>query len=135
MLWFNAKKAVDDVLDKDAGLLVKFGGYINDLNLTDAEVAKINAKTITDVQDLVQATLNESTGRSTARRNIAVGWFKLQAFFLICTALFIPISADIAADFFDLATSTLMISVTTSISIFYFGSYGLVRHNETKVPK
>jgi hypothetical protein len=36
---FGTDKAVDNLLDKDKGLLVRAGGWINDLNYTDAEKA------------------------------------------------------------------------------------------------
>jgi len=37
---FGTKKAVDNILDKDKGLLTQFGGWVNDLSYTDAERAK-----------------------------------------------------------------------------------------------
>ena len=33
-----APKAVDDVLDKDSGLLTQFGGWIGNMNLTDGKL-------------------------------------------------------------------------------------------------
>lgn len=46
MAWFNplswGEKAADNVLDKDTGLAVKFGGFINDLHYSDAEKADTN---------------------------------------------------------------------------------------------
>ncbi len=37
---FGTDKAVDNLLDKDKGLLVRAGGWINDLQYTDAEKAE-----------------------------------------------------------------------------------------------
>jgi len=34
---FGTKKAVDNLLDKDTGLLVKFGGWVDDFNYTEEE--------------------------------------------------------------------------------------------------
>lgn len=36
---FGTKKAIDDITDKDNGLLVRAGGWVNDLSYTDAEKA------------------------------------------------------------------------------------------------
>ncbi len=37
---FASDKAVDNLLDKDKGLLVRAGGWVNDLSYTDAEKAE-----------------------------------------------------------------------------------------------
>jgi len=37
---FGTDKAVDNLLDKDKGLLVRTGGWVNDLSYTDAEKAE-----------------------------------------------------------------------------------------------
>ncbi len=37
---FGTTKAADDLLDKDKGLLVRAGGWVNDLSYTDAEKAE-----------------------------------------------------------------------------------------------
>jgi len=37
---FGTDKAVDNLLDKDKGLLVRAGGWVNDLQYTDAEKAE-----------------------------------------------------------------------------------------------
>lgn len=39
---FATDKAVDNMLDKDKGLLVRAGGWVNDLGYTDAERAENN---------------------------------------------------------------------------------------------
>ena len=132
---FAVEKAVDNVLDKEKGLLTQFGGWIGGMDLTPEEVMESNAQTVANVQEFVKSTLSESTGRSRARRSIAQHWIRLQAFMVLLTAIAIPFDAAIAKAYFELATSTLMISVTTSITIFFFGSYGLARLNETKAPK
>lgn len=36
---FGTQKAIDNILDKDNGLLKQFGGWANDLHLSDAEKA------------------------------------------------------------------------------------------------
>jgi len=127
-----APKVVDDVLDKDNGLLTQFGGWIGNMNLTDEEVIKYNAKTISDVQDFVKATLSESTERSKTRRSIAVMWIKAHLSIILLCCIAAPWDADLATYYLSLATSGTMGGITGAISIFFYGSYGLARHNESK---
>lgn len=138
-MWFLAdktiNKAADNLLDKDKGLLTQVGNWIGGMSLTDEEVMENNSIMVSSVQGFVKATLDESTDRSKARRSIASMWFKLQILLILLTAIAIPFDSVIAKSYFDLATSTLMLSVTTAISVFFFGSYGLIRHNQTKHKK
>lgn len=50
MAWYNpfswGEKAADNILDKDKGLAVKFGGFVNDLHYSDAEKAENNLTVI-----------------------------------------------------------------------------------------
>ena len=128
-------KAVDNVLDKDSGLLTQFGGWIGNMNLTDEEVMKANVKTVADVQDFVKATMSESTERSKARRSIADMWIKAHLSMLLLCCIARPWDAEIANYYLSLATSGTMTGITGAISIFHFGSHGLARHNETKGKK
>ena len=131
--WFNtAPKAVDDVLDKDNGLLTQFGGWIGRMGLTDEDVLIANAKTVSDVQGFVRATLSESTSRSRTRRDVAWMWIRTQLALVLLCAIAAPWNAELAEFYFKLATSGIMIAGTSAIIIFHFGSYGLARHNETK---
>lgn len=46
MAWYNpltwGEKASDNILDKEKGLAVKFGGFVNDLHYSEAEKAENN---------------------------------------------------------------------------------------------
>ena len=130
-----APKAVDNVLDKDSGLLTQFGGWIGNMDLTDEEVMKANVKTVADVQDFVKATLSESTERSKSRRSIADMWIKAHLSIILLCCIARPWDAEIANYYLSLATSGTMSGITGAISIFHFGSQGLARHNETKGKK
>lgn len=131
--WFkSAPKAVDNILDKDNGLISQLGGWVGNMNLTDEEVIRFNAKTVDSVQKFVTATLSESTERSTTRRAIAVLWIKTQLGIVLMCCIAAPFNMELAKFYFELATSTLMITVTTAICIFFFGSHGLAKHNESK---
>ena len=131
-----APKAVDDVLDKDNGLLVKAGGWINDLQYTDAEKSKDFATMTKGVIEFVTTTLAESTVRSKTRRNIAILWIKAQLGLILMVAM--AISADeifktnMKADFFNLATCNVMVWGTGSIIIFFFGAYAWGAHISKK---
>ena len=128
----SAPKAVDNVLDKDNGLLTQFGGWVGNMNLTDEEVMKSNAATVLAAQEFVKATLSESTERSKTRRSIAVMWIKCHLAIILMCCIAAPWDAEVAAYYLSLATSVMMGSITGAISIFFFGSHGLARHNETK---
>ena len=131
--WFtSSSKTVDDVMDKDNGLLAQVGGWIGNMNLTEEEVMEQNAKTVGSVQEFVKATLSESTGRSKTRRSVAVLWIKSQLAIVLMCCIAAPWNMPLAEFYLKLATSTLMIMGTTAIIIFFFGSHGLARHNESK---
>ena len=136
MSWYNpftwSNKVADNVLDKDNGLIAQVGSWVGNMNLTKEEVIEFNAKTVSSVQSFVKATLSESTERSKTRRAIAVLWIKSQLAIVMMCCITAPFDLELANFYFNLATSTLMITVTTAICIFFFGSHGIARHNETK---
>lgn len=119
----GAPKVVDDVFDKDAGLLVKAGGFINDLSYTEAEKFKDFAELAKAVSEHIKSTLSESTERSLTRRSIAVLWIKAQLGLVLLTAIAIPIKTEWAKSFFELATCNVMVLGTGSIIVFFFGAY------------
>ncbi len=136
MSWYNpfswSEKVADNVLDKDNGLIAQVGSWVGNMDLTKEEVIEFNAKTVSSVQAFVKATLSESTERSKTRRAIAVLWIKTQLSIVLMCCIAAPFKLELAKFYFTLATSTLMITVTTAICIFFFGSHGIARHNETK---
>jgi len=136
MAWHSfltgSPKILDDVLDKDNGLLAQVGSWVGNMKLTKEEVVKFNATTISSVQSFVTATLSESTVRSKTRRSIAVLWIKAQLGLVLMCCIAAPWNMVLAEFYFKLATSTLMLASTTAIIIFFFGSHGLARINESK---
>lgn len=42
---FGTQKAIENLTDKDSGLLVKVGGFFNDLHYSDQEIARDKAST------------------------------------------------------------------------------------------
>lgn len=135
-MWpFNTEKAVDNVLDKKDGLLTQVGGWIGNMKLTSEEVMKANSLTVASVQEFVKATLSESTDRSKTRRSIAVLWIKSQLAIVLMCCISAPFDMELAEFYFKVASSGLMITGTTAIIIFFFGSHGLARYNESKDKK
>jgi hypothetical protein len=125
-------KTVDDIFDKDNGLLAQAGGFIGNLSLTDEEVMERNGKTVDSVQKFVVDTLSESTERSKSRRDIASMWIKTQLAILLMACIAGPFDLALAKFYFAIGTSALMIAGTSAIIVFHFGSYGLVRKNESE---
>ena len=136
MSWYNpltwGQKNLDNVLDKDNGLLSQVGGWVGNMNLTPEEVIEFNAKTVASVQTFVTATLGESTERSKTRRGIAILWIKTQLGIVLMCCIAAPWDRELAEFYFKLATSTLMITVTTAICIFFFGSHGIAKYQASK---
>ena len=136
MAWYNpmtwGQKTVDDVMDKDNGLLAQVGGWVGNLNLTKEEVMEFNGKMITAVQAFAKATLGENTARSKARRAIAILWIKSELGIVLMACICAPWNMQLAEFYFKVASSGVMFGGTTAIIVFFFGSYGLVRHNESR---
>jgi len=136
MAWYNpfswGEKAADNILDKDTGLLAQVGGWIGNMKLTAEEVIKFNASCVTAVQKFVAATMSENTERSKARRMVAILWIKCELGIVLMACIAAPWNMPLAEFYFKVASSGVMFGGTTAIIIFFFGSYGLVRHNESK---
>jgi len=126
-IFTSSSKSVDDILDKDNGLLTQVGGWVGNMNLTDEEVMENNIKTVASVQDFVVKTLDESTDRSKTRRSVATLWIKLQAAIVLFACIAAPWNMELARFYFELATCGLMMMATTAIIIFFFGSHGIAR--------
>ena len=136
MSWYNpltwSAKSQENVFDKDNGLLSQVGAWVGNQSLTKEEVIEFNAKTVASVQAFVVATLGESTERSKTRRSIAVLWIKSQLAIVFMGCIAAPWNMKLANFYLGLATSTLMVTVTTAVCIFFFGSHGVARFNESK---
>ena len=134
--FFTSKaKVVDDVFDKDSGLLVKVGGFLNNLHYSDAEKQTDARELGKSVQLFAVATLDENTDRSKARRTIAVEWFKLQIWLIKLTVLTVFIDylilkldgADpkLSNSIAEIAFSPMLWGITGAVSVFFFGSHML----------
>jgi hypothetical protein len=131
--WFTSgPKVVDDVFDKKAGLLAQMGSFIGNQNFTSEESAELNVGIVKSVNKHVEATLDENTDRSKARRTIATDWFKLVISLILMICMVAPLDMELAEFYFTVLTSGLVLAVTSAITIFFFGSYGLTRVNQSK---
>ena len=136
MAWYNpfswSDKVVDNVLDKDTGLLVKAGGWINNLSYTEQEKSEDNKELRKAVVNYAVASMGENSERSKARREIAKLWIKAQLGIILMCCICAPWRMDLAEFYFKLATSAVMIGGTGAVITFFFGSYLITRNNETK---
>ena len=131
--WFSsAPKVVDNVLDKDSGLLTQVGNWIGGMNYTEEEQAEANTDLRKGVVSYAIASMGENSERSKARRMIAVLWIKTQMGLVLMCAIAAPWNMVLAEFYFKLATSSNMLGGTGAIITFFFDSYMLARHNETK---
>ena len=119
------EKSADNLLDKDKGLLVRVGGFVNDLNLSDEERVKYAQKTADAAAKFAVDTLGENTERSKTRRRIAVDWIRVQLFMLISVFVVAAFDAAQAKFLFEIATSEIMFWGTMGVMTFFFGGYYL----------
>lgn len=127
-----APKAVDDVFDKDNGLLTQFGEFVGNANFTEEEKKELMAAQANDVRKFVVATLSESTDRSKSRRNIAELVIRFFVLMLFLSGVVYPFNPEWSAVWLGLAINAPVGGLVSAISIFFFGSHLITRHNETK---
>jgi len=131
--WLSSSpKVIDDVFDKDKGLLAKTGEWIGNSNFTDEERAELNTANMESIRRFVADTLEESTDRSRARREIAVFFIKFYSIMLFMAGMTYPFNSGWSEVWFNIATSGSVGGLVIAISIFFFGSHGMVRYNNSK---
>ena len=123
----STPKVVDDILDKDNGLISQVGGWIGNLNLTPEEVMKQNAKTVDSVQAYAVATLDENTERSKSRREIANTYIKFYLLWVSVAFGIWPINSEYAIFLITALTGLALGGAFTAVMIFHFGSHGIAK--------
>lgn len=128
----SSPKLIDNVFDKDKGLLTQVGSWIGNANFTDEERSELNVEMAKAIQAYSIATMDENTDRSMARREIAV--LSIQVFWLMVfmCGITYKIDPEWSKIWFELSTSYTVAGLITSISVFFFGGHALVKHNNTK---
>ncbi|MEE8288941.1 MAG: hypothetical protein V3R25_05965 [Nitrosomonadaceae bacterium] len=125
-------KIVDDVFDKDKGLISQVGGWIGNMNLTDEEVMEANGKTVASVQDFVVKTLDEKTERSKSRREIANLIIKTYLMWFTVALGIWPLNKEYAIFIMGALGGIAIGGAFTAVVIFHFGSHGLARFKSVK---
>ena len=120
---FDTKKAVNNILDKDNGLLTQVGGWIGSMDLTDEEKIKYKANLNKDVSDFVKSTLSENTIRSKTRRKLALSWCYSELFFVFLTAACRPFDEGLSSFYWQIVNSEVMFWGAMSALAFYLGPY------------
>ena len=129
---FWSSKNTSDVLDKKDGLLAQVGSWIGGQQYTEEEKAEASTDLRKGVVAYAIASMGENSERSKARRAIAILWIKVQLGLILMCAIAAPWNMELAEFYFRLATANVMLGGTVAIITFFFGSYMLARHNETK---
>ena len=129
----SVPKLGENIFDKDKGLLTQVGSWVGGQQFTDQEQSEHNLVMVKSVQAFAVATLNENTGRSKARREIAVAWFKLQIWLVKLGVLAIPIDyaikrldgseAGLSASINAIAFNPYIWGITGAVSVFFFGAH------------
>lgn len=131
---FGAEKTVDDIFDRENGILMKAGSFVNNLHLSDAEKLQHDAQEAQNIREFVKATMNENTDRSKTRRRLAIKWFemhisiiKLYVFtiFLDKLAQLLERPLTLAPELETVVFSGVIWSLTSGIGLFFWGSHAL----------
>lgn len=132
---FGSPKTVDNVLDKDNGLLVQVGEWIGNQQFTSEEQAEMNAGIIEAVRQYAIATQDESTERSKTRRLVAGKIIDLEIFLVLLCVVIYPIDQKWAAFILGIAISNIIGGAFVAVIIFFFGSHGVIRPIANAVKK
>ncbi|WP_445363906.1 hypothetical protein ACJJIQ_05070 [Microbulbifer sp. ANSA003] len=138
-LFSSNAKPVDDILDKDNGLLVRAGGWIDGLSYTEQESAEdakelirhaseARKQIISTVVAHVESTASENTQRSLTRRFAALAIIRIEMFLVLASVVVWPWDAGYAKFIWSVAGSMLMFGAFSAVIIFFFGSYGISQH-------
>lgn len=131
---FGSPKTADDIFDKDSGLLVKAGGWVDGLNFSEQERAELNAASMDGIRKFVVDTLDENTDRSKARRTIAQEFMRFYILMLFMAGMTYPVNPEWSQVWVALATSLSVGGLVTSISVFFFGSHAMAKWQKGKEP-
>ena len=129
----GAPKLVDNVFDKDKGLLTQVGEWVGNQSLSAEELIKHNDSMTRAVQTFAVATLSENTDRSKTRRTIAIEWIKMQVGLIKLNVLCVLIDylivelrggeSSLANSIATIAFSPMLWGTTGAVSVFFFGTH------------
>ena len=133
---FSTPKLVDNVFDKDRGLLTQVGGWIDEQSLSEQEKKQMQADLNNSVQAFAVATLGESSERSQTRRKLATEWYLFHLFMLRLTVgvffvdrLIISLSDEtentLSSWMLDFVFNPWICGITGGIGVFFWGSHAI----------
>ena len=125
-------ETVNNILDKDKGLLAKAGAWYGNKEFTSAEAAELSLEGIKIVQQYAKDTLEENTDRSKARRHVAENFMDFFEILLFMSAVVYPFNPEWSLHILSIATSATVAGVVISITVFFFGSHGLSKFQASK---
>jgi hypothetical protein len=117
------QKTLDNIFDKDSGLLAKVGAHIGNKKFTDEERRESDIKELQMMHDFVKTSLDENSERSKSRRGVAIMWIQVQLLMFILTAIAAPFDKELAKFYLELATNPVLLMGTTGIIGFFFGTH------------
>ena len=124
-------KLTEDIFDSKEGLLVKAGGFFNNLHLSDAEKLEHKIEAGKGVTEFVKATFGENTIKSKARRKLAIMWIKTQLHLIWLNVICVPLAIlfpEQGKPMFDMmlkiTLSWVMVGGTVTVMAYFFGTYG-----------
>ena len=135
MGWFGlgsdtVEKTVDNVLDKDNGLLTQVGSWIGGQQFTDEEQSEANASLVASLSSFVSSTLSENTVRSKTRRRLALAWVYTELFMILSTFItgifsffFDAVTLELVKFMWSIPTSDIMFYGTLAVMSFFFGNH------------
>ena len=132
----GTEKVIDNVFDREKGLLTQVGTWVGHQQFTPEEKAKYDAGMNEAIQGFAIATLKENTERSKTRRQLANKWFDFHLFILRLIALSIPLDwliinltdaaeYELTERFMELAFDPWLWAVTSGIGAFFWGTHAL----------
>ena len=139
---FSGPKVVDNIFDKDKGLLTQVGNWIGNSKLNPEEIMENDKELAKAVQGFAVATLAENTDRSKTRREIADQWIALQKWLIKMNVLSIfldhliekltTIDPGFTGDVATIAFSPYIWGITGAVSLFFFGTHTMRGWQEGK---
>jgi len=132
----SAPKVVDNVFDKDKGLLTQVGQFIGHQQYTEQEKQNDQKTLVSSVQAFAVATLGENTERSKTRRKLAVGWFEMHWFMIRVNFLSVfvdhfaikiseQVSYELSKELATYVFNPWLCGITGGIGLFFWGTHGL----------
>ena len=121
LLGTPSDKSIDLVGDTVRGV----GTWIDERNFTEEEKSKVNMELAVKYANFLDTTMQENTERSKTRRSLAIWIIRLEAMFLIMSALTYKIDAAWSEYWYKIAVDSAWGLLTLGVGAFFFGVHML----------